>query len=111
MALPVPVLTEQREAANLYAPSGPSPHAEQHSALSSEVSLLSSFLPAAPSASDVQALIDETLGSLSAEVRNGKCAMGAAMKAVLERLGESAGAVDRKEVGRLVGEGLKKLSS
>lgn len=36
--------------------------------------------------------------------------MGAAMKAVLEGLGSNAGAVDRKEVGRLVSEGLKKLS-
>ena len=101
----------QREAANLYAPSGPSPHAEQHSSLTSEVDLLSSFLPAAPSAAEVQKMIDEALGSLTAEVRSGKGAMGAAMKAVLERLGVAAGAVDRKEVGRLVGEGLKKLSS
>ena len=56
-------------------------------------------------------MIDEALGSLTAEVRSGKGAMGAAMKATLERLGDAAGAVDRKEVGRLVGEGLKKLSS
>lgn len=58
----------------------------------------------------MQKLIDETLASLSDEVRSGKGAMGAAMKAVLERLGAAAGAVDRKEVGRLVGEGLKKVS-
>ena len=68
---------------------------------------MSSFLPAAPSAAEVQKLIDETLNSLSADVRSGKGAMGAAMKAVLERLGDAAGALDRKEVGRLVGEGLK----
>lgn len=48
------------------------------------------------------------IGSLSAEVRSGKGAMGPAMKGILEKLGEAASAVDRKEIGKLVQEGLKR---
>lgn len=48
------------------------------------------------------------IGSLSAEVRSGRGAMGPAMKGIMEKLGQAAGVVDRKEIGRLVQEALKK---
>lgn len=52
--------------------------------------------------------MDEVISSLSAEVRAGKGAMGPVMKGILEKLGEAAGVVDRKEIGRLVQEALKR---
>ena len=44
---------------------------------------------------------------LSDEVRSSKGAMGSVMKGLWEKLGDSAQAVDRKEIGKMVGEMLK----
>ena len=75
--------------------------------LLSEIDLLKSFLPHSPSAESLSQSISEVISSLSEEVRHSKGAVGAVMKSLWEKLGKEGTAVDRKEVGRLVGEMLK----
>ena len=76
--------------------------------MSSEVSLLQSYLPATPSIESITGYITEIIGSLEESVKAGKGVQGVVMKSLWEKLGEAAGAVDRKEIGRIVAEALKK---
>ncbi|GFZ42833.1 hypothetical protein JCM24511_00551 [Saitozyma sp. JCM 24511] len=99
---------KRREAALAYAPTSPSPHPENHSALTNEITLLQSFLPSAPPPEALKELIQSVVDSLEEGVRGSKGAVGVVMKGVMEKLGESAAGADRKEVGRIVGELLKK---
>lgn len=101
-------VASQREAALAYAPTSPSPHPENHSALTNEITLLQSFLPSAPPPEALKELIQSVVDSLEEGVRGSKGAVGVVMKGVMEKLGESAAGADRKEVGRIVGELLKK---
>jgi len=41
-------------------------------------------------------------------VKNSKGVQGVVMKTLWEKLGDAAGAVDRKEIGKMVAEALKK---
>ena len=52
--------------------------------------------------------INDIIGSLEESVKAGKGVQGVVMKSLWEKLGEAAGAVDRKEIGRIVAEALKK---
>jgi uncharacterized protein YqeY len=98
---------DQREAAMSYAPSAPSSHPEHHAALISEIDLLQSYLPAAPTGEAITRLVSQVIDALSDEARMNKGAVGMVMKGVMEKLGEAAAAVDRKELGKMVGELLK----
>jgi uncharacterized protein YqeY len=97
----------QTQAAESYSPSSPSPHPEMHQNLQSEIALLQSFLPQSPSTEIMTRTIQEAIDILSDETRGSKDAIGAVMKAVLEKVGDAGQAVDRKEIGKLVGEMLK----
>ncbi|CAD6576830.1 MAG: hypothetical protein TREMPRED_001779 [Tremellales sp. Tagirdzhanova-0007] len=100
-------ITNRIEAAESYSPSSSSPHPKMHQNLQSEITLLQSFLPPSPSSESLSGLINEVIVGLSDEVRSSKGAMGSVMKGLWEKLGDSAQAVDRKEIGKMVGEMLK----
>ena len=70
--------------------------------------MLQSYLPTAPSLDSVKASIDEIIAGLEESVRNSKGVQGAVMKTLWEKLGEAAGGLDRKEIGKSVAEALKK---
>lgn len=78
-----------------------------HQNLQSEISLLQSFLPQSPTAESLSQIIQETIDSLDEEVRRSKGAVGAVMKGLFGKLGDAGLAVDRKEVGKMVGDMLK----
>ena len=78
-----------------------------HQNLQSEITLLQSFLPQSPSLESISGSINEVIANLSDEVRNSKGAVGVVMKNLWQKLGDSAMAVDRKEIGKMVGEMLK----
>lgn len=98
----------QNAAAESYAPNSPSPHPENHANLTSEVSLLQSYLPSTPSAESIGSSISEIIASLEESVKSSKGVQGVVMKTLWEKLGDAAGAVDRKEIGKMVAEALKK---
>jgi len=98
----------QTQAAESYAPSSPSAHSENHSALMSEISLLKSYLPASPSPESIQGTIKETIESLEQSVREGRGVTGAVMKELQKTMGDTWNVVDRKEVGKWVAEALKR---
>ncbi len=75
--------------------------------LHNEINLLQSFLPQSPSSESVSQTIQEVIAGLNEEVRSSKGAAGAVMKALWTRLGDAGQAVDRKEVGKMVGQILK----
>lgn len=52
--------------------------------------------------------MDQVLRGLSEAERGEKGVQGTVMRRVGEVLGEGAGAVDRKELGRVVGEAVKR---
>ena len=101
-------LNRKTQAAELYSPSSASPHPENHSSLLSEIQLLKSYLPAAPSSESLQSAIKSIVDGLAADVRSSKGAPGSVMKALWEQLGDAKASVDKKEVGRWVTEALKK---
>ncbi|EIW69130.1 hypothetical protein TREMEDRAFT_68982 [Tremella mesenterica DSM 1558] len=102
-------IKQRSEAALSYSPTSQSPHPENYSNLSDEISLLKSYLPPAPSDTTVRGMIDDIISTLDEDVRLGKGAAGNVMKLLWERLGEDKGLVDKKEVGKWVQEGLKKI--
>ena len=69
--------------------------------------MLRSYLPDSPSAESLGEMISDVIAGLSEDARSGRGAAGAVMKGLWERLGEDGRAVDRKEVGKMVGEALK----
>lgn len=96
----------QIQAAESYSPSSSSPHPEMYRNLQSEISLLQSYLPQSPSPEALTQSIQEVITDLS-EVRDSRGAAGAVMKGLWEKLGDAGQAVDRKEIGKMVGEMLK----
>lgn len=100
-------IAQRTHAAESYAPSSPSAHPENHTSLTNEISLLRSFLPAAPSEEVLQSIIKKTIESLPEDVRSSKGAAGKVLQALWEELGESKAAVDKKAVGKWVQEALK----
>lgn len=97
----------QKAAAESYAPGSPSAHEGNYSELMNEISLLSGYMPTAPTPEAVQAAIDEIVAGLDAEVRASKGATGAVMRALWEKLGDARAAVDKKDVAARVGKALK----
>jgi len=69
---------------------------------------LQSYLPTAPSLESVKASIDEIIAGLEESVRSSKGVQGVVMKTLWDKLGEAAGGLDRKEIGKSVAEALKK---
>lgn len=59
-------------------------------------------MPVGPSPEAVQAIIDEIVAGLPADVRSGRGATGQVMKALWERLGDARAAVDKKDVAARV---------
>ncbi|WVO17958.1 hypothetical protein L204_105656 [Cryptococcus depauperatus] len=100
-------ISQRTQAAELYAPSSHSAHPENHSSLVNEITLLQSFLPAAPSEESIRASIEKILGSLSEDARASKSTAGKVLQMLWEELGEDKVAVDKKAVGKWVQEALK----
>jgi uncharacterized protein YqeY len=98
----------QATAAESYAPSSPSSSPEHYTALQNEISLIQSYLPASSSLESVQQSISDIIASLSEEGRSGKGAMAVVIKELWERLGDGGKGLDRKEVGKMVSEAMKK---
>ncbi|WWD16752.1 hypothetical protein CI109_101183 [Kwoniella shandongensis] len=101
-------IAQRLQAAESYSPSSPSPHAENHASLTSEINLLRSFLPPIPTNESIQSSINKIIASLDSEVRGSKSATGKVLAALWEELGESKAGVDKKEVGKWVQDALKK---
>ncbi|KAK4688168.1 uncharacterized protein P7C73_g1941, partial [Tremellales sp. Uapishka_1] len=97
------------QAADSYAPGGASPHAENHSSLQSEIDLLKTYLPPAPSSDVIQTTISGIISSLEKEMLASKGVTGHVMKNLWEKLGDSKAGVDKKEIGKWVTEALKKM--
>ncbi|WVQ94427.1 hypothetical protein IAU59_001506 [Kwoniella sp. CBS 9459] len=102
-------ISQRVQAAESYAPTSSSPHEENHASLTSEINLLRSFLPAAPSEESLRSSIQKIIDGLPEDVRTSKSVTGKVLAALWEELGESKGGVDKKEVGKWVQEALKKL--
>jgi uncharacterized protein YqeY len=73
-----------------------------------EISLLQSYLPTAPSQESITSSIQEIIGSLEESARSQTGVQGTVMKSLWEKLGAGAEVVNRKEIGKLVAEKLKK---
>ncbi|KAK1920904.1 Yqey-like protein-domain-containing protein [Papiliotrema laurentii] len=101
-------IKDRNTAAESYAPGSPSAHEDNYTNLTNEIKLLQSYLPSAPSAESIGNSISEIIASLDESVKQSKGVQGVVMKALWEKLGESAGGVDRKEIGKLVADALKK---
>lgn len=71
------------------------------------MSLLQNYLPQAPEGDVLNGLIHGVVDALPQDVKQSRGAMGAAMKAVIDALGDAAAAVDRKEVSKVVADALK----
>ncbi|OCF34598.1 hypothetical protein I316_03639 [Kwoniella heveanensis BCC8398] len=102
-------ISQRLQAAESYAPNSPSAHPENHASLTSEINLLRSFLPTAPSEQSLRSSINKIISALPEDVRSSKSVTGKVLAALWEELGESKGGVDKKEVGKWVQEALKKL--
>ncbi|WWC59969.1 uncharacterized protein I303_102532 [Kwoniella dejecticola CBS 10117] len=102
-------ISQRTQASEAYAPSSSSPHPENHSSLQNEIKLLQSFLPESPSTEILQQLIDKILANLSDEVRASKGVAGQVINGLWEQLGDQKGGVDKKLVGKLVQDALKKI--
>ena len=74
----------------------------------SEVKLLQSYLPSAPSSETITAAVKSVVDALTPDERSQKGVQGTVMKSLMSKLGDAAAAVDRKELGKLVSDALKK---
>lgn len=70
--------------------------------------LLKSYLPTSPSVESMTKTVEEIIGSLEESVRSSKGVQGVVMKTLWEKLGSAAGTVDKKEIGKVVADLLKK---
>ncbi|WRT65455.1 uncharacterized protein IL334_002398 [Kwoniella shivajii] len=102
-------ISQRTQASESYSPSSPSPHPENYSSLQKEIDLLRSFLPKSPSNEIIQTLVDKVIGALPDDIRSSKGAAGKVIAGLWEELGDKKGGVDRKVVGKMVQEALKKL--
>ncbi|WWC87510.1 uncharacterized protein L201_002400 [Kwoniella dendrophila CBS 6074] len=100
---------QRTQASESYSPSSSSPHPENYSSLQKEIELLKGFLPESPSTEILQTLIDKIIGNLSNELKASKGVAGKVINGLWEELGDKKGGVDKKLVGKLVQDALKKI--
>ncbi|WWC68975.1 uncharacterized protein I206_102911 [Kwoniella pini CBS 10737] len=102
-------ISQRTQASESYSPNSPSPHADNYSSLQNEIKLLQSFLPEAPSNEILQQIINKIIGNLSDEIKVSKGVAGKVINGLWEELGDKKGGVDKKLVGKLVQDALKKI--
>ncbi|ORY29554.1 Yqey-like protein-domain-containing protein [Naematelia encephala] len=100
-------IQNRTQAALSYAPDSSSSHSENYENLQKEISILQSYLPKAPSLDEISRTLSEIVQSLDKEARENKSVVGIVMKQLMEKLGEGAKGVDKKEVGKLVFDALR----
>ncbi|KAL7419771.1 hypothetical protein Q5752_005687 [Cryptotrichosporon argae] len=101
-------IEKRADAALAYAPTSSTPHADNHAALLSEIAVLQSYLPDAPSAAALDALVGRVVGELSADERASRGVMGTVLKRVWEALGDARAGVDKKVVVAGIQEALRR---
>ncbi|WVW79757.1 hypothetical protein I302_101727 [Kwoniella bestiolae CBS 10118] len=102
-------ISQRIQASGSYSPTSPSPHPENYSSLLNEITLLKSFLPEAPSNEALQQSIDKIISGLTDELKASRGVAGQVINKLWEELGDSKNGVDKKVVGKMVQEGLKRL--